>query len=164
MAGAEILEGHGPRIEPPAFTDAEYERRLAAVRRLMAERDLDAFLAFTPENIYYLTGHDTPGYHWFQASVVTHDRRPINVLRRIETNNTLGRSWARLAVGFDDHGNPVETTLAVLDELGLRGKRIGAEAHAWFVTPERFEALGEGIEAAGGSFVRSGLLSSSCGR
>ncbi len=72
-------------------SDAEFQRRLDNTRRAMVARDLAAFISFTPENIYYLTAHDTPGYYFYQATVVTPNRRPINVLRRIETTNTLGR-------------------------------------------------------------------------
>ena len=42
------------------FSDGEYQRRLNACHQLMNEKELDAFISFTPENIYYLTGHDTP--------------------------------------------------------------------------------------------------------
>src|SRR5207302_1995062 len=83
-----------------------------------------ACIGFSPENIYYLTAHDTPGYYFYQACVVTPTRPPINVLRRIETTNTLGRSWARLAVGYEDRQDPVEATLGLLKELGVAGETI----------------------------------------
>jgi Xaa-Pro dipeptidase len=92
---------------PPAFSVAEYERRVEGVRKVMRERGLAAFISFTPENLNYITGHDTPGYYFYQACVITHDRKPINVLRRIETTNTLGRGWSRLAVGYHDREDPV---------------------------------------------------------
>ena len=90
-----IQEGAGPLVTPLPFSDAEYQRRLDGVRQQMAERGLDAFVSFTPENLYYLSAHDTPGYYFYQALVVTPERGPINVLRRIETTNTLGRGWTR---------------------------------------------------------------------
>ncbi|HLW47830.1 MAG TPA: Xaa-Pro peptidase family protein [bacterium] len=145
-----IDQGTGPLVDALPFSDAEFRRRLDGVRRTMAARDLAAFISFTPENIYYLTGHDTPGYYFYQACVVTPDRLPVNVLRRIETTNTLGRSWSRLAAAYEDREDPVATTLGVLHELGLAGKTVGAEADSWFVTPRRFAALQEGIEASGG--------------
>ncbi|TMJ16908.1 MAG: aminopeptidase P family protein [Bacillati bacterium ANGP1] len=119
----------------------------------MADRDLAVFVSFTPENIYYLTAHDTPGYYFYQASVVTPNRPPINVLRRIETTNTLGRSWARLAVGYEDRQDPVEATLGLLRELGVAGKTVGAEADSWFISPKRYQQLQGGIESEGGRLV-----------
>ena len=56
----EIVEGTGPLVEPLPFTDGEYAQRLAALRATMATAGLDAFVAFGPENITWLTGHDTP--------------------------------------------------------------------------------------------------------
>jgi len=145
-----IQEGTGPLVEPLPFTDAEFRRRLDAVRRAMARQNLGAFISFTPENIYYLSAHDSPGYYFYQACVVTPDRPPINVLRRIETTNTLGRGWVRLAVGYEDREDPVEATLDLLHELGVAGKTVGAEADSWFISPRRYAALRAGVERAGG--------------
>ncbi len=145
-----IQEGTGPRVDVLPFSDAEFDRRLAGVRRTMAGQELAAFVSFTPENIYYLTGHDSPGYYFYQACVVTPDRPPINVLRRIETTNTLGRGWARLAVAYEDREDPVAATLGLLHELGVTAKTVGAEADAWFVSPRRYAALRRGLEQAGG--------------
>lgn len=147
---ARIDEGTGPLVDALPFSAAEFQRRLDRVRRTIAARDLAAFISFTPENIYYLTGHDTPGYYFYQACVVTPDHPPINVLRRIETTNTLGRSWSRLAVAYEDREDPVEATLGLLLELGVAGKPVGAEADSWFVTPRRYAALEQGIARAGG--------------
>jgi len=150
---ANIQEGSGPLVERLPFDDAEYQRRLDGVRAEMAKRDISAFISFTPENIYYLTGHDSPGYYFYQACVVTATRPPINVLRRVETTNTLGRSWARLAVGYEDRQDPVEATLGLLYELGVAGRTIGLEMDAWFISPKRAAQLQKGIEQAGGSVV-----------
>jgi Xaa-Pro dipeptidase len=145
-----IQEGTGPLVDRLPFDNAEYQRRLDGVRAQMAKRDLEAFISFTPENIYYLTGHDTPGYYFYQACVVTPHRQPINVLRRIETTNTLGRSWSRLAVGYEDRQDPIEATLGLLRELGVASQMIGVEADAWFISPKRALQLQKGIESAGG--------------
>ena len=154
-----IQEGSGPLVDKLPFSDGEFQRRLANTRRAMARQDLAAFISFTPENIYYLTAHDTPGYYFYQASVVTPNRPPINVLRRIETTNTLGRGWARLAVGYEDRQDPVEATLGVVHELGVAGKTVGAEADSWFISPKRYRQLQEGVEKAGGRLVdASGLV------
>jgi len=148
-----IQEGSGPLVDRLPFDDGEYRRRLDGVRAEMAKQDIGAFISFTPENIYYLTAHDTPGYYFYQACVVTPTRPPINVLRRIETTNTLGRSWARLAVGYEDRQDPVEATLGLLHELGVAGETIGLEADAWFISPKRAVQLQKGIEQAGGRVV-----------
>lgn len=154
----EIQEGTGPLVEPLPFSDGEYARRLAGLRAAMAKEGIDVFLSFTPENLYYLTGNDSPGYYFYLACVVTPDQPPINVLRRIETTNTLWRSWSRRAVAYGDRDDPVEATLSLLDRIGIAGKRVGLEAEAFFVTPKRYRQLVAGIEQRGGSVVEAQLV------
>jgi Xaa-Pro dipeptidase len=154
-----VQEGTGPLVDALPFSDDEFARRLSGVRASMARRGLDAFISFTPENIYYLTAHDSPGYYFYQACVVTPTEPPINVLRRIETTNTLGRGWSRRAVGYEDREDPVDTTLALLDKLGVANKTVGAEADSWFVTPHRYAQLQQGLERTGGRLVAaSGIV------
>jgi Xaa-Pro dipeptidase len=147
----EVQTGSGSLVTPLPFGEQEFQRRLDGVRAQMAERSLDAFVSFTPENLYYLSAHNTPGYYFYQAMVVTMDQGPINVLRRIETANTLGRGWKRQTVGYEDRDDPVEKTLGLLHELGVAGKKVGAEGDSWFVSPNRYAQLRRGIEQAGGT-------------
>jgi len=150
-----ISEGDGHLVEPLPFSEAEYERRLTALRRELAALHADAFVSFTPENVYYLTGHDTPGYYFYQACVVTGQDMPVNVLRRIEATNTEWRSWSRRVVIYEDRDDPVEATLAALRELGAASGKVALEADSFFVTPRRYAALVAGIERAGGSIVEA---------
>ncbi len=96
---ARILEGSGALITPLPFSNAEFQRRLDGVRAAMLERGLEAFISFTPENLYYLTAHDTPGYYFYQSCVITPDHLPVNVLRTIEAKNTLGALLDRVERG-----------------------------------------------------------------
>lgn len=150
-----ISEGSGDLVEALPFTTTEYEHRLAALRHELASLDADAFVSFTPENIYYLTGHDTPGYYFFQACVVTAKGMPVNVLRRIESTNTLWRSWGRRAVIYEDRDDPVAATLWLLRELGVASGKIALEGESFFVTARRYAALVAGIEQSGGSVMHA---------
>ena len=124
-----IQTGSGELIQPLPFSRAEYARRLDGVRRGMDAAGLDAFVSFGPENINWLTGHDTPAYHYVQASVVTRDADPVNLLRGIEVTNTLSRTWSRRAVAYADHEEPMEVLADLL--LDLLG---GAPGSAWRAT------------------------------
>ncbi|MXN17807.1 M24 family metallopeptidase [Pseudooceanicola sp. GBMRC 2024] len=148
-----INEGTGPLLAPNAFEDAEFERRLEGTRKLMAAQGLDALICFAPENLYYLTNHDTPGYYWYQACVVTHDHKPVNVIRKLESTNTLGRSWQRLVVGYEDIEDPIEATLWLLKELGVDKGRVGYESETFFLTPSQLDRLREGAVRDGVSLV-----------
>lgn len=153
-----VTEGTGSLVEPLPFSEAEYTRRLKQLRGAMGQVGIDIFLTFTPENMYYVTGHDSPGHYFFQATVVTLDALPINVLRRVETTNTLWRSWSRRVLSFADRDDPVEATLALLDQLGVPGRCFGLEAESFFVTPKKYLALRAGIEARGGRVVDAQLV------
>ena len=156
-----IEEGTGSRLVELPFTDAEFARRLEGIRSRMRERGLDAFVSFTPENLYYANAHDTPGYYWYQAIVVTHDQAPVTVVRLVEAGATLAMGWSRLAAVYSDHEDPVEHTLDLLEDLGVAERTVGMEANAWFVTPLRYEVLRAGIEKRGGKVVdASGLVES----
>jgi Xaa-Pro dipeptidase len=142
MAQARAIQtGRGELIQPLPFSQGEYDRRLEAVRAGMHAQGLDAFVSFGPENIHWLTGHDTPAYHYLQACVVTHHMSPVNLLRGIEVTNTLSRTWSRQAVAYADHEEPMAVLADLLDELTGAGQRIGVESDGFFVSPRRFDLL-----------------------
>jgi Xaa-Pro dipeptidase len=136
-----VEEGKGPLIAPLPFSDAEYAARLAKLRSAMRAEGLDVFVAFSPENIFWLTGHDSPAYHYVQACVVSLDDPPVNVLRRIDATNTLLRSWARRAASYGDSDEPMEVLAGVIQEMKGAHARIGVETDSFFVSARRFEIL-----------------------
>ena len=70
----------------------EYERRLKELRERMQERLLDAVVVSDPENLFYLTGHQTTGYSYFQALVVPLDGEPVAITRELESSNIEHRT------------------------------------------------------------------------
>lgn len=147
MTNIEI--GEGPLVEPLPFSAGEYARRLAALRADMTVAGLDAFVSFGPENINYLTGHDTPAYQYLQACVVTHDQPPVNLLRSIDASNTLLRSSWRRAVAYADHDDPISRLVSLLQEIAPHRARVGLEDGAFFVTPRRHGQLTAQLATAG---------------
>ena len=72
------------------FPMEEYKTRLANVQDRMRTRGLDVLLAYTPENIFYLTGYNTTGYYVYQCLIVPANRDPIMVTRiKIVNRNTI---------------------------------------------------------------------------
>ena len=50
-------------MKPPRtqlFTSEEYESRLRKTREFMAQNQIDVLVIHSPENIYYLSGYQTP--------------------------------------------------------------------------------------------------------
>ena len=80
---------------------------------------------------------------------------PVNVLRRIESTNTLWRSWGRRAVIYENRDDPVAATLWLLGELGMVAGKVALEGDTIFITPRRSAALTAGIEKAGGTVVHA---------
>ncbi len=136
-----IEEGTGPLISPLPFSGAEYAARLMRLRQAMREQDLAAFVSFSPENIYWITGHDSPAYHYVQACVVMPGDVPINLIRRIDATNTLLRSWSRRVVSYGDADEPMEVLADLLEDLVGQGTRIGVEVDSFFVSARRFDLL-----------------------
>ena len=77
------------------FELEEYQQRLDALRGRMEGLGVDAVLVNTPENLYYLSGYQTPGYYWWQTLVVPMDREPVSITRRVEDSNMRELGWGR---------------------------------------------------------------------
>ena len=52
------------------FSQKEFSKRKTKVIQLMKEQNIDAFLMFKQESMYWLTGYDTFGYVFFQTLVL----------------------------------------------------------------------------------------------
>src|SRR5690606_39294750 len=72
------------QIMTPKFPASEFEGRLRRLQSAMAEQGLKLCLIHTPENICYLTGHETPGYYVYQCLIVPVEGAPVLVLRETE--------------------------------------------------------------------------------
>ena len=143
----------GGRAVSLRFPPQEHAARLAATRAELNRRGLDALLVFAQESHYYLTGYDSSGYVFFQAGVITADDRSTVLLtrrpdlRQAETASLYDdiRIWLNA-----EEANPAEDLRAILQELGLRGARVGVE----FATYGLTAANGRLIEAALGKFCK----------
>ena len=75
------------------FSLDEYQARLDALRSRMEAKGLDVLLIHTPENLYYISGYQTPGYYWYQTLIVPVDAEPIFITRSVEETNVEGLPW-----------------------------------------------------------------------
>lgn len=123
------------------FTLDEYQRRYERLLGGLEALGLDALCIRTPENITYMSGYETPGYYKYHCIVMGKDFEPVFILRSFETLNVPEYSWIARYVPVEDWDHPASITAAVLNELGLNGKRIGVEKQGWFYTVEEHETL-----------------------
>ena len=92
------------------FSLDEYRRRLDALRVRMEARGVDLMLVHAPENLYYLTGYQTPGYYWYQTLAVPIDREPVFITRLLEATNVEHLSWVEDSRPYGDSDDWVEAT------------------------------------------------------
>ncbi len=136
---------------PLHFSKAEFAAREAAACREMTAEGLDALLMFRQESMYYLTGYDTFGFVFYQCLVMTADGRKLLLTRapdRRQAELTSTLTDIRVWVDAPD-ADPSMALRAILDELGLRGGRLGVEYEAYGLTARN----GKRLEAALSGFA-----------
>ena len=109
------------------FTLEEYQRRLDALRSRMEEKGVDAMLVYTPENLCYLTGFQTPAYLVYNALIVPVDREPVFVTRGVEADIVEHMSVVEDSRPWADSEDWIAKTKDALVDLRLENKRIGVE-------------------------------------
>ena len=118
------------------FSDQEFSRRRQELKDAMAKADYDGMLLFRQESMYWLTGYDTFGYVFFQCLVVRADGDMTLITRAPDLRQAQNTSnIADIRVWVDKHGStPHDDLRDLLDEMGLKGKRLGVEYEAYGMT------------------------------
>jgi Xaa-Pro dipeptidase len=124
-----------------AFPAAEYGARCARVREVLAARGLDAAVFTGPENIFYLTGQQTPGYYTFQCLIFPAEGEPLFLLRQLELTNFLRNTFLERYETYGDGTTPAGLVVETLRKAGLTGKRVAIEKGGWFLPISFYEAL-----------------------
>ncbi len=133
------------------FPEQELNRRLAAVRRILKDRELDALVVSVPENIYYLTGLDHWGFFACHVLVVPTEGRmalACRAMERITIENQVNNA------DFYGHGDTEELSdyvLNILADRGLSAGKLGIEKRSLFMTPRIYELILASAPGAGWS-------------
>ncbi|MFT8776243.1 MAG: Xaa-Pro peptidase family protein [Gluconacetobacter liquefaciens] len=114
------------------FTRDEFTGRQDRARQAMQKAGLDAMLVTSPENIYYLTGQQTPGYYTFQCLLLPVSGEPSFVVRQLEYFNLVANTFLTDIHPFGDSDDPMAVLNALLQQKGLKGRRVGVEKSGWF--------------------------------
>ncbi len=118
------------------FSKEEFSNRKKKTLNSMKNKGLDALIMFRQESMYWLTGYDTFGYVFFQALVLDQQGNIILLTRAPDlrqAQNTSNISDIRIWVDKDG-ANPADDLKIILDELNLKGKKIGVEYEAYGLT------------------------------
>jgi len=124
-----------------AFAKAEYDQRTARARKLLADAGIDVMVVTGPENIFYLTGQQTPGYYTFQALVLPVEGEPAFVVRQLEYFNLIANTFIANAEVYGDGDQPVNFLVNIIKARGWASKRIAIDKRGWFLPIATYEAL-----------------------
>jgi Xaa-Pro dipeptidase len=130
------------------FTKEEFQKRKLDVLKSMKEQKLDALLMFRQESMYWLTGYDTFGFVFFQTLVLDQKGNIILLTRAPDlrqAQNTSNIEDIRIWVDKDG-SNPTDDLKKILEELSLKGKKIGIEYEAYGMTGRNALRLNKSLE------------------
>ncbi len=130
------------------FSKEEFSQRKSTVIRSMKDQNIDALLMFRQESMYWLTGYDTFGYVFFQTLVLDQKGNIILLTRAPDLRQAQNTSNIDdIRIWIDKNGsNPTEDLKIILNELDLKGKKIGIEYEAYGLTGRNTLKLNKSIE------------------
>ena len=130
------------------FSKEEFSKRKADILQLMKTQNLDALLMFRQESMYWLTGYDTFGYVFFQTLILDKNGNLILLTRAPDLRQAQNTSNIKdIRIWIDKDGsNPTDDLKIVLDELSLKGKKIGIEYESYGMTGRNALRLNKSLE------------------
>ena len=146
------MSSHGAVVTPgieAVFAKEELLTRQQRARTELQTRGIDILLLTGPENIFYLTGQQTPGYYTYQALLLPVDSDPVFIVRQLELNNLVANSYLQDIVPFMDNADPVEVTIGVVKQRGWQDKRFAIDQRGWFLPIAIYKALEDQLEKIG---------------
>ena len=132
------------------FAREEFAERQRRACQKLAEAGLDGLLVFRQESMYYLTGYDTSGYSMFQGMYLGGDGALALLTRSADLRQAKLTSVIEdIRIWTDrEDADPAGELRDMVADYGGRGKRIGAEYHAYGLTAQR----GKMVDAAFAGF------------
>ena len=118
------------------FSKEEFEKRKSKTLKTKKELNLDALLMFRQESMFWLTGYDTFGYVFFQTLILDQKGNVILLTRAPDLRQAQNTSNIKdIRIWVDkDNSNPTDDLKIILNELNLKGKKIGIEYEAYGMT------------------------------
>jgi Xaa-Pro dipeptidase len=130
------------------FSKQEFSKRKIKVLQSMKEQNIDALLMFRQESMYWLTGYDTFGYVFFQTLILDNKGNIILLTRAPDLRQAQNTSnIEEIRIWIDkDKSNPADDLKNILDELSLKGKKVGVEYEAYGLTGRNALRLNKSLE------------------
>lgn len=133
----------------PAFSQAEYERRLTKTRHAMSEAGLTCLFVEDPSNIAWLTGYEGWSFYVHQGALIFLDSDPIWWGRNQDTNGARRTVWMPDVHirGYADTyvqsttSHPMQDLAKLIAECGQSKGRIGVEMDNYYYSAKAHETL-----------------------
>ncbi|UYV38152.1 M24 family metallopeptidase [Rhodobacteraceae bacterium D3-12] len=143
-------------IENAAFSQSEYDRRIAKTRAAMARAGVEVLFVTDPSNMAWLTGYDGWSFYVHQGVILGPEGAPVWWGRSMD-----GRG-ARRTVWMDDaqvmpygdayvqstERHPMQHLGQLLQELGHGSARIGVELENYYYSAKAHLSLVESLPGA----------------
>ena len=140
----------------PAFSNAEYTRRITKTRAAMADRGIEVLFVEDPSNMAWLTGYDGWSFYVHQGVLIFQDGDPVWWGRNQDANGARRTVW----MGDDRiHGyadtfvqntqkHPMEDLARIVREYGQGRARIGVEMDNYYYSAKAHQTLVETLPDA----------------
>ncbi len=142
------------------FSQEEFIARKSKVLKSMQEQNIDALLMFRQESMYWLTGYDTFGYVFFQTLILDLKGNVILLTRAPDLRQAQNTSNIEdIRIWIDKDGSsPTDDLRIILDELNLKGKKLGIEYEAYGLTGRNALRLNKSLKSYCSIEDRSDLI------
>jgi ectoine hydrolase len=131
------------------FSINEYQRRLAAVRAAMTDRNIDVLFVEDPSNMAWITGYDGWSFYVHQGVLVFHDNDPLWWGRTQDANGALRTVWmdgSQVSSYPDSYvqsteRHPMQLLAGMLRDRGYGAKSIGLELENYYFSAKAYLTL-----------------------
>lgn len=133
-----------PRGSEAAFSEAEYDTRIANIRTEMDQAGLDALIVTSPPNLCYAAGFTTFATYMPASLFLPRTGEPAIQVSTIEVPATLLTGWLEHVVSYEwfEPQRVAEQLAGLIRDHGLGGERIGLECKLTALSVELYRDLG----------------------
>lgn len=143
MDSAEYIRQLARLPKELAFPEAEYRRRVAAVRAEMGRAGLDALLLTFPPTLCYLAGYTTFATDKHACLLLPRTGDPVLQVASVDIPAAILPGWLDNIVAFDWHDSASVPAgiVSMIEGAGLSGGRIGVEFNRASLTQHLYSEL-----------------------
>lgn len=143
-------------ITNAAFSQTEYDRRIAKTRAAMAKAGLDFLFVTDPSNQAWLTGYDGWSFYVHQGVILGLEGEPVWWGRNMDAFGGRRTCWMadENVVGYADHyvqstvRHPMQDLATHIKRLGGATARIGVEMENYYYSAKAHAVLTEELSEA----------------